>query len=375
MAEARVRVWIQRFKDRPRLMLQWHDPVTGRRKSKSAGTAVREEAERARADLEYELNHGRFLEASRMTWERFRLLFEDEYVSGLRENTRAVFAATMDRFERLCRPGRLRSIDERTLSRFVAAMRKEPGRSGARTASSTVRVRLQFLHTALSWAVDQKLLPAVPRFPTVKVPKKDPQPVPPGAFEKLLLEAQDDAPMRAYLLTGWLAGLRLTEALRLEREPSDTAPYLDVGRDRIVLPAEFVKADRDQWVPLDPELRTALEALPAHGRKVFRFVTGQGRPLSASGLSQRIVKLARRAGVKLTMRSLRRGFGCRYASTASAHVLQRLMRHASLKTTMDYYANVDDAVEEAVLGARRNRMRNTEGTESADPAPKNDVNG
>jgi integrase len=375
MAEARVKVWVQRFKDRHNLQLQWYDPITGKRETRTAGTADRDEAERARADLEYELNHGRFLEASRMTWGIFRELFEDEYVSGLRENTQAVFTATLNKFENLCRPGRLRAIDERTISRFVAAMRKEPGRSGARTAASTIKVRLQFLHTALSWAVDQKLLPAVPRFPTVKVPKKDPQPVPPESFEKLLLEAQGDAPMRAYLLTGWLAGLRLTEALRLEREPSEVAPYLDLGRDRIVLPAEFVKADRDQWVPLDPELRTALEGLPAHGRRVFRFVTGQGRPLSASGLSQRIVQLARRAGVKLTMRSLRRGFGCRYAGTASAHVLQRLMRHASLKTTMDYYANVDAAVEEAVLGSRRNRMRNSGDPGSADAAPEKDVSG
>jgi hypothetical protein len=38
----------------------------------------------------------------------------------------------------------------------------------------------------------------------------------------------------------------------------------------------------------------------------------------------------------------------------SAHVLQRLMRHSSIKTTMDYYANIDAAVEEAVLGDRRN---------------------
>jgi hypothetical protein len=35
------------------------------------------------------------------------------------------------------------------------------------------------------------------------------------------------------------------------------------------------------------------------------------------------------------------------------------MRHASIKTTMDYYANVDDAVEEAVLGPLRSGLRNS----------------
>jgi hypothetical protein len=40
MPEKRVTVWVQRFKDRPHLMLQWTDPDTGRRKSKSAETAL-----------------------------------------------------------------------------------------------------------------------------------------------------------------------------------------------------------------------------------------------------------------------------------------------------------------------------------------------
>jgi hypothetical protein len=59
------------------------------------------------------------------------------------------------------------------------------------------------------------------------------------------------------------------------------------------------------------------------------------------------------------MRSLRRGFGCRYAGKVPAQVLQKLMRHGNIKTTMDYYANVDDAVMEAVLGPQRNSQRNT----------------
>jgi integrase len=66
------------------------------------------------------------------------------------------------------------------------------------------------------------------------------------------------------------------------------------------------------------------------------------------------------AGVRLTFKSLRRGFGCRYAGKVSAHVLQRLMRHSDLKITMTYYANIDAAVEEAVLGAKRNTSRNRE---------------
>jgi hypothetical protein len=81
--------------------------------------------------------------------------------------------------------------------------------------------------------------------------------------------------------------------------------------------------------------------------------------VTVDAVAQRIVRLARKAGVKLTTKVLRRGFGCRYAGKVSAHVLQRLMRHSDLRITMDYYANIDQAVEEAVLGPQRNTPRNT----------------
>jgi integrase len=206
-----------------------------------------------------------------------------------------------------------------------------------------------------------------------KVPVKAPQPVPAEAFEKMLQKATD-LQTRAYLLCGWAAGLRLAEALALEWGETDKAPYLDLDRNRIVLPAEFSKAVKDQWVPLAPELREALLALPRHGRKVFRFLDRTGKPVGAGAVSQQVRALAKKAGVRLTMKTLRKGFGCRYAGKVSAHVLQRLMRHANIKTTLDYYANIDDAVEEAVLGDRRNRSRNNRQSAEAKPHGASDAN-
>ena len=367
MPEKRVTVWVQRFKDRATLMLQWIEPDTGKRKSRSAGTDDDKAAEQARADLEYELNHGHYQEASRMSWERFRELFEAEYVAGRRPATRQNYADTLNLFERLCRPGALKGITERTISAFLAAMRKEPGRGGNATmAVGTTKVRLQFLRTAMRWAAGQKLIPAAPRFPLVRVPKKRPQPVPSESFEKLLDKAPDD-PMRAFVLCGWLAGLRLSEAFTLEWDQTNEAPWVDFNRSRIWLPAEMVKAVEDQWVPLDPKLAEALEALPRQGKKVFRFVDGSGRAISREAVGHRVIALARLAGVKLTMKSLRRGFGCRYAGKVSAQVLQKLMRHSNIRTTMDYYANVDDAVMKAVLGDERNSSRNSQPRGAFDP--------
>src|SRR5262245_5691915 len=160
MSSKRITVWVQRFPDRANLVLQWHDPDTGRRKSKSAETADEGQAEKARADLEYELNYGLHKQASAMSWERFREVFEDEYVAHLRQETRDVYANVFNLFERVCHPRSLRSITERTVSAFAAGLRKLPGRTGKEgMMASTVKARLQFLHTVLTWAADQKLIP------------------------------------------------------------------------------------------------------------------------------------------------------------------------------------------------------------------------
>src|SRR5262245_29334597 len=228
--EKRIVVWVQHFADRPTLMLQWHDPVTNKRRSKSAGTCNPLEAEKRRADLEYELNHGLHQEASAMSWERFREVYEEEHVAGTRPNTRENYTAAFDSFEKHCGQPRLRAVTARTLSALAAGMRNDG------KAPATVYVRLQLMRAALAWAARQGLIPKVPEFPRVSVPRKRPQPVPAESFEKLLDKAAD-VQTRAFLLCGWLAGLRLEEAFALEHEPTAKAPWVDFTRDRIWLPA------------------------------------------------------------------------------------------------------------------------------------------
>ncbi|HEY7154442.1 MAG TPA: hypothetical protein VH575_10830, partial [Gemmataceae bacterium] len=230
MSEKRITVWVQKFKDRPQLMLQWHDPETGKRKSKSAETTIPAVAETKRTELEYELNHGLHKEASRMSWEKFRELFEEEYVSGKRPNTRLGYGDTLDQFEKVMNPGRLSAINERTISAFTAALRKLPTRGRVGMKPGTIKTRLQFLHTALTWAAEQKLIPACPRFPRIDTEERLPRPVPVESFERIYAKADDDPQMQAYLLCGWLAGLRLNEALALEWEQSEKVPYLDPAR-------------------------------------------------------------------------------------------------------------------------------------------------
>src|SRR5579871_5545775 len=94
MMDKRITVWVQNYKDRSNLTLMWVDPDTGKRKSKSAETSIPAVAEMKRTELEYELNHGLHQEASRMSWAKFRELFEGEFVSGKRQNTRDNYSET-----------------------------------------------------------------------------------------------------------------------------------------------------------------------------------------------------------------------------------------------------------------------------------------
>lgn len=352
MTDDRIRVWVQNRKDRATLSLEWIDPITHKRKCQSAKTDNPEKAEQRRADLESDLNNGRYQQASRLSWRAFRELFEDEYLPGLRERSREKYNTVLDVFEDIVSPTNLRSITERTISAFVRGLRERKKPNGkVGLAPITIRNYLVALKTALQWAVNQKLLPTVPNFPTTLVPRKKPQPIPTESFERLLDKAPDSL-WRGYLMCGWWAGLRLSEALHLRWAASDEYPWVDFSTNRIILPAAFAKSADDQSVPLHPELRKALENLPTDELRVFPFRSRKtGQPLSRSGVTNRVIHLAKMAGVRLSMHRLRKGFGCRVAGRlgqSGAPVLHELMRHSSMQVTMDYYANVDDAKQEAI---------------------------
>lgn len=343
MQSQRIEVKIRHFPDRPALQLQWIDPGTGRRRTISAKTADPKLAEQARADHEFRLNNGLHVEAPRTSWETFRAAFEAEYVAGKRPNTQDNYRVMFDLFEQICEPTNLSAISSRTVSQFVAALRALPGKNGRGYMPSTIAVRLAYLRSAFSWAVQMKMLTDVPAFPEVSVPKKRPQPVPAEWVERLLSACMDPQ-LRGFILCGWLAGMRRNEAYFLSWDAGDDAPWLDLERRRINFPAASCKAGDDQWVPLDAELRKAFLALPERSGPVFRF------GVDPASVAWRVASLAKKCGLRLTMRTLRRGFACRYAAKEPAQVLQRLCRHSDIATTLAYYASFEDAIERAVFG-------------------------
>jgi integrase len=350
--EKRITVYILEPKDRPYFKLEWVEPGTLRRKSKSTKTSDPKEAEEQRKDKEYELNHGLHHEPSRMEWKTFREKFMEEYAGGQRARSREKLGTVFDVFEDIIRPARLEDIKAPTLAKFLRGMRDRKRRGGrVGLAPITMHHYLVVLKTALGYAVSQGYLQKLPAFPEVKVSKKKPQPIPQADFDALLAKAPDAA-WRAYLLCGWWGGLRLSEAYSLQWERCDKLPWLDLEADAIRFPAEFVKSDEDQWIPIHPELRKAIEALPRERPDVFWWRSKTtGERLTRNGVTSKVISLAKLAGVKLSMHRLRKGFGCRVAKKlgkGNAPILHRMMRHSSMQVTMDYYASVDDALHDAM---------------------------
>lgn len=344
--EKPVVVWIQ---DRPSrfLTLEWTDPKTGKRRQRSSKTDDWKVAETQRAALEYELNHGTFKDTSRISWKDFREKVRREYAVHIRTRSAEKIETVLDAFDRLSPASKLSEVDESKVSNFAAKLRTEKSKKGKLYEPVTIRNYLVDLRTVLNWAESLKLT-TCPSFPTIKVPKRLPRPVPAEAFERLLAAVPDER-WRALLLCGWLAGLRINESLRLCRRPCGGEPYVDWERDVIVLPPPSNKSGDDQEIPLSKTLRIALASIPSEGDRILDIRNQRtGEPITRPGASKLVCNWAAKAGVKLSAHKMRSGYGSRLASKVQPQVLQRLMRHADVATTMGFYANVDEAARAAI---------------------------
>ena len=91
MEEIEVRV--VEFGDRKCYQMQYVDPLTGRKKTRSTKVErtgrkrERTEAERVAAKWESELREGRYKAPSQVTWVEFRTRYEDEVLCSLADNT------------------------------------------------------------------------------------------------------------------------------------------------------------------------------------------------------------------------------------------------------------------------------------------------
>ncbi len=363
MAES-LKVYVVEFGDRRHYQMQYVDPVTGRKKTRSTGVVRtgrkkdRTEAERVAAKWEAELREGRYCAPSKITWAQFRERYEMEVLPGLAKRTDAMVGTVFNAVERILGPTKLADITAERISQFQATLRQE------KKSEATIRTYLAHLRSSLNWAVEIGFLTAAPKIS--RPPRATAnrfmkgRPITLEEFERICSHAAEvvgDVPARSwtFLLYGlWWSGLRLSEALDLWWDRDDRLCIkLDGKRPMLSIPGELEKGNRDRLLPMSPEFARLLETIPATGRKgrVFKLINRRGKPTmpQAGRASKLISQMGRRARIIVhthtrsgktkhaSAHDLRRSFGERWSKRVMPQVLKELMCHESIETTQRYY--------------------------------------
>ena len=352
-----IRVTVCKYPDRANLVLRYIDPVSGKQKTKSAGTGNEAEATKAAGKWEDELRSGRFQSVNRLTWGEFRRRYETEKLATLARQTQQNGRGSLNHLERIVNPNKLAKLTTSTLSRFQAELRGEGMKDG------TIASILRHLRPALMWAVSMGLLSKVPEIHMPRRPKGQSlmrgRPITEEEFDRLLLAVSKvrphDAPAWVHYLTGlWLSGLRLEESLALSWEPD--APFhadLTGRRPAFRIFGEAQKSGRDEILPMTPDFaQWLLETTPEVERqgRVFKLDgLNTAKPISFKRVGMIASEIGRRAGIVVnkaegkfaSCHDLRRAFGTRWAKRVKPMLLKKMMRHSSIQTTEAYYVDLD----------------------------------
>jgi len=339
------------------LALVYFDPVSGKKKAKSSGTTDWREAERLAGELEKQLRSGQYVSPSKITWAEFRKRYEAERLAMFSPTGRDSARVALNHVERVLNLDRLARLTTAAMSRFAGELRK------AGMKDSTLACHLRHLGAALRWAHKMGLLGTVPSFDMPKAGEAKGRPIATEEFERMLAVVPKVRPRDAMIwerfLTGlWLSGLRLGEGVILSWEPD--APFavdLSGKYPAFRIEAKAQKGRRDERLPMTPDFAQWLVAtFPKDERvgRVFKLPTfyAKGHRLVDS-IGQVIVAIGEKAGVVVkrdpdtgkvkyaSAHDLRRSYACRWAPRVKTVVLQRLMRHRNIATTLKYYAALE----------------------------------
>jgi len=381
--------------DRRYYQAQWDDPVTGRTKTKSTKTTIKREAERIAARLEVELNSGAFRPRATTTWEELRARYLAEVSDGKRPKTKAKTVSMFNAVAELMDPKQAESMaDPNTVSKFGAKLREPRTVKSKRGKERVVTVRpatikghLSELRKVLRWAVRMGIVRTMPHieFPEWNESMKG-RPITREEFDRMVAAVPkcDRIPEEArqewtWFLNGlWLSSLRIDEAMRFHwTSDRNLCPDFTGRRPMMRIQAASEKGKTYRMLPITPDFAEFLSRVPEQNRRGFvfnprtkppgRWATGLHRP-TAEHVGRIISELGELAGVKVgenkfaSAHDFRRAFGARWATKVMPKVLQELMRHDSIQTTMNFYVGrqAEDAAD-AVWNAMAREVGNISG--------------
>lgn len=199
----------------------------------------------------------------------------------------------------------------------------------AHSSCNVVASALQFVYR-----VTLKRPEARFKLPRPKVPQRLPQIL---SREEVaaLFEHAANLKHRAFLMTTYSAGLRLSEACHLQ--------IGDIDSDRMAIRVEQGKGAKDRYTLLSPGLLRELRRYwIAHRPKHWLFPSPRDRehPLSAHTAHRLFHAAKRRAGITKVggIHALRHAFATHLLEAGTdVHTIQRLMGHGDLSTTARYF--------------------------------------
>jgi integrase len=275
----------------------------------------------------------------------------------------------------------VRDITGDRLSYYVAKRRKEG------IAESTISTNLGHLRAALGYAFEWGYLAKLPELPRQQRAKASKmmkgRPITGEEFDRMLaattpVVGPDAAPSWERLLRGlWLSGLRLTESLTMSWDEVPGVIVIDLSgrRPMFRVPAEAEKGNRDRLLPVAPEFAEFLLATPEADRtgSVFKLEyrrKGRGKAIGMEWVSAVVSRIGKRANVVVNTETgktasahdLRRAFGQRWAARVMPAILQQLMRHADITTTLKYYVGSDAQATADVLWEAVAKLGTNSGT-------------
>ena len=209
--------------------------------------------------------------------------------------------------------------------------------------------------------------------------------VTPAEFEAMLaatpqVVGSEAAESWQFLIRGfWTSGLRLSEACDLYWDGLRGHTIdLEGKRPMFIIRGRLEKGRRDRRLPIAPEFAEPLRSVPPQARLGRVFEPAARRPWQAPPKPHRVgevvADIGEAAGVVVdadprtgmptkyaSAHDLRRAFGYRWATRVMPAVLQKLMRHASIQTTMQFYVDLEaDDVADALWDATGNSFGNSD---------------
>lgn len=355
---------IVRKKPGRKLQMAYVDPLTGRDVCRSAKTNDWKEAERRAAKWEEEVNAGNI--GTGITWDAFRTRFRREHLSSLAPKSRGDYDTGLNTYEKVMgKPRKLAGITPSVLSEYRGRL-KANGLSLA-----TIATYLGLLQSALSWAKTLGLIPYAPKIKLPPIPDghMKGRPLSPDEVKRYREEVEkvgaDLVRMFDLLL---LSGMRLGEAVTLDWEKPPVRVDMTGGRyPRIVFDVEGHKGHRKEIMPLAPDFIAWLQAVPERARKgrvcPIDSRRDKGKLLAVDTIEGFLTAAGVKSGIRVSEKKfvsahdLRRTFGTKWAMHVKPAVLQRMMRHRTIATSMKYYVSLDademgDVLNETVLPTR-----------------------